>query len=200
MLPLAPAAVTRVLHVGCGRRKYGLAKLAEYVGLSASWDEHTEVWHLDADLALNPTLRCTLGTDDIDLDDDSVDLVIAWHVLEHIKGSDAWFKAWEDLYRVLKPGGWIYAESPYYDSIWAWSDPTHVRAISEHSLIFFSQASYRVPDSMISPYRLRCDFQFLSMPGLEKGWTVITDPGDARNRMLRFAMSAVKPLRPWWED
>jgi hypothetical protein len=192
----------RVLHLGCGRKQLGPADLFRSVQLSIA-DGPVSVTHLDADPALEPDLVCRLGEDRIALDDDSVDVIIAWHVIEHIGRQGearAWFQFWEEIYRVLRPQGWIYGETPYYTSLWAWSDPTHVRAISEHSFVFFSQDSYRIPHSAISPYRIAADFTFLGMPGLEKGFVVLTDPQDTRTQSLRFALRAQKPLRPWWQD
>jgi cyclopropane fatty-acyl-phospholipid synthase-like methyltransferase len=151
----------QVLHLGCGRKRYAMPELAQYVGLTVN--QPADVTHLDADARLNPDLVCTLGRDPIALPDNSVDVIVAWHVLEHIgkQGEIAeWFQFWEEAYRVLKPNGWIYAESPYYTGIWAWSDPTHARALSEHSFIFFAQGAYRQAGSMISPYRIACDFQW----------------------------------------
>lgn len=196
--------IQQILHVGCGRKKYSAEQLLAYVGLSLG-DEATDagVIHLDADEYLQPDIRCRLGDEEIPLESNSVDLVIAWHVLEHVGKQGEmcdWFFAWEELYRVLKPEGWIYAECPYYDSIWAWGDPTHTRAISEHALIFFMQNAYRVSDSMISPYRIHCDFAWLGMGGMEKGWALVHDPNDPKHRAIRFALKAVKPLQPWWEQ
>jgi len=191
-----------VLHVGCGRKRYDWPQLAEYVGLDSSQPAAT-VTHLDADARLNPDLVCTLGVNPIPMADDSADVIVAWHILEHVgqQGkTDEWFFAFEEIYRVLKPGGWLYAESPYYTGIWAWSDPTHTRALSEHSFIFFAQDAYRCEGSMISPYRIRCDFRQYVMPRLPKGFLVYADPTDRRNTFLRFALQAIKPLKPWWED
>lgn len=195
-------AALHVLHVGCGRKRYDWPALAEYVGLGSG--QPATVTHLDADARLTPDLVCRLGRDRIPVADNSVDVIVAWHILEHVgrQGeTDEWFHAFEELYRVLKPEGFLYAECPYYTGIWAWSDPTHTRAISEHSFIFFAQDAYRCEGSMISPYRIRCDFQPMAMPpGLPKGYLVYADPLDARNTFIRFALKANKPLKPWWED
>lgn len=197
----------RILHLGCGRKRLDAKSLMESVGLSLKEPEAaTEVLHLDADERLEPDLVCELGADPIPLEDDSVDIAVAWHVLEHIgsqtaAGASEWFSFWEELYRVLTPGGWLFAECPYYTSIWAWSDPTHVRAISEHSFLFFAQNSYRVPGSMISPYRLACDFEWLAITGgMEKGWALLSDPHEPKHTAIRFALRARKPLQPWWKD
>lgn len=190
-----------VLHIGSGRKSgWEAEKLFAYVGLSAPADD-VMVTHLDADERLAPDLVCELGAQPIPLPDDSVDLIIAWHVLEHVgkQGETAeWFHAWEELYRVLKPDGWLYGESPYYDSLWAWQDPTHTRVIGEGSFTFFRQDSYR-NDTMISPYRIRCDFvpmSFDSHPPL----CVHRNPAQPAICNFRFSLQAIKPLKPWWED
>jgi SAM-dependent methyltransferase len=192
----------RVLHVGCGRKKWTAEELFRYVGLKMQ-TEGVEVLHLDADSSLKPDIVCCLGTTPIPLPDNSIDLVVAWHVLEHIgKQGDIyeWFYAFEELYRVLQPDGWLYGESPYYTSLWAWSDPTHSRVISEHSFIFFAQSSYTIDSSAISPYRINCDFGWLGMTNLEKGFRVIQDKQDPRIHSIRFCLIAKKPLKPWWEN
>jgi hypothetical protein len=104
------------------------------------------------------------------------------------------------MYRVLTHGGFIYGESPYYTGIWAWSDPTHTRAISEHSFVFFRQDNYRIANSAISPYRIATDFGFMGMAGMERGFALVEDPSDERNIGIRFALQAQKPLQPWWKD
>ena len=195
----------RILHLGCGRKKLDAPTLLGSLGLAMPESTDAEILHLDSDKRLEPDLICHLGAEDIPLEDNSVDLAIGWHVLEHIgsqtaRGAAEWFNFWEELYRVLKPAGWLFAECPYYTSIWAWSDPTHTRAISECSFYFFDQDCYRIAGSMISPYRIACDFQWLSIAGgLEKGWALLPDTHEPKHTSIRFALSARKPLRPWWE-
>jgi SAM-dependent methyltransferase len=191
-----------ILHLGCGRKKLDAEALFHYTGLSLPV-EAARVTHLDADAALAPDIVCRLGAEPIPLPDNSVDVVVAWHVLEHIgqQGQTAeWFAFWEDLYRVLVPNGWVYGECPYYSSLWAWSDPTHTRAISEHSFLFFAQDSYRIQPSAISPYRIACDFGRLGLVNMPDGYAVISDTADPRIQSIRFGLIAIKPLKPWWED
>jgi SAM-dependent methyltransferase len=170
----------KVLNLGCGRRDLrGLAEAG------------TEWITLDADPLVEPDIVCNLGKEHIPLPDNSIDTAIAIHVLEHIgrQGDTAeWFAFWEDLYRVLIPGGSVEFESPIYSSVWAWADPAHVRALSAESFIFFAQDNYRIKDSAISPFRIKCDF----VPtAFEMGSTKDSFRGELR---------AVKPLRVWWED
>lgn len=169
--------MTTILHLGCGR-------------IEPVQNAGANIITLDADAMLNPMLVCELGIDPIPLANDSVDLAIAEHVLEHIgrQGDTAeWFFFWEELYRVLKPSGQLRFLSPLYSSVWAWSDPSHTRALSPESFTFFNQDAYRIEGSSISPFRIRCDFKPHHFnteyaDGSFSGWLTVR-----------------KPLVPWWE-
>lgn len=181
-----------ILHLGCGRKGRSIPMVVA---------EASRVISLDADPLLEPDLVCTLGRDPIPLPDNAVDLALAIHVLEHIgqQGrTDDWFFFWEDLYRVLKPGGRLIFESPLYTSVWAWADPQHTRAMSPQALIYFQQDSYRVEGSSITPYRVACDFQIDGCIGVADGNPHIA--AEERFSHFRGTMTAIKPLRPWWED
>ena len=201
----AVAPAKHIVHLGCGRKQHGVADLFPLIGLNPEGPfKDAHLTHVDADPQLQPDVVCTLGRDRLPLPDDSVDLVVAWHVLEHIgrQGETAeWFAFWEDVYRVLKPGALLYAECPYWSSVWAWADPTHVRGISEHALMFFNQDNYRIPDNMISPYRIACDLRLVgALATMPRGWTILRDPADPQVASIRFTLAAYKPLRPWWRD
>ncbi len=167
-----------ILHLGSGR-----------VGRKLRETEEFDVVALDQDERLKPDIVCCLGKDPIPLADNSVDEAVAIHVLEHIgkQGETTeWFQFWEELYRVLKPGGKLEFLSPMWDSVWAWGDPTHTRVLAPQSFIFFAQDNYRIDGSPISPYRIRCDFipaKFTEEPGGNLGGILV----------------AKKPLKPWWE-
>jgi SAM-dependent methyltransferase len=174
-----------VLHLGCGR-------VGRDVNIAAD-----RIITLDRDPLVEPDLVCDLGVDPIPLGTDTIDLAIAIHVLEHIgrQGeTKEWFRFWEELYRVLKPGARLQFESPLWSSVWCWGDPSHTRAISEQAFAFFNQDAYRIPGSPISPYRIRCDFQPASMEALPD-WTLREPVSN-----LRGVLVTRKPLRPWWED
>jgi SAM-dependent methyltransferase len=187
----------RVVHLGCGRlgRQIALANPDAYVGRAI------DVVSVDRDPALQPDIVADLGRDRLPLEDDSVDVAVAHHVLEHIgrQGESAeWFAFFEELYRILRPDGHLEFESPLWSSVWCWADPTHTRALSEHAFLFFNQDSYRIKPSGISPYRIRCDF-------VAEEFTRRRDmnPEIARAERwshLRGILRARKPLRPWWVD
>lgn len=186
-------APLHVLHLGCGRKGERVPFVSEPIA---------RVITLDADALLKPDLVCQLGSEPIPLSDSSIDVAVAHHVLEHIgtQGeSDEWFFFWEDLYRVLVPDGELRFESPLYNSVWSFADPTHSRALSPQALLYFSQDSYRFPDSAISPYRIRCDFTpagpFVGVPDGNPEIATVE-----RYSSFRGTLVAKKPLRPYWLD
>ena len=190
-----------VLVLGCGRKQdmalYGIA----HAGVPLTPEQVTFLT-LDGDASVNPTLVCDLGNDPIALPDDSVDLAVAMHVLEHIGvqgDTRQWFAFWEELYRVMKPDGILQFECPLHSSVWAWADPTHVRGVSEYTFLYFNQDAYRHKESAIPSYRIRADFAQLE-------FARVPDNGNADVReieavsMIRGSLRARKPLKPWWED
>ncbi|MEM7555688.1 MAG: methyltransferase domain-containing protein [Cyanobacteria bacterium P01_A01_bin.84] len=64
--------------------------------------------YLTADLSA-PRVMVNIDITDIPFDDNSFDVILCNHVLEHIP-DDA--KAMKELYRVLKPGGWSILQVP----------------------------------------------------------------------------------------
>lgn len=128
--------------------------------------------------------------------EDYWDEIHAYEVLEHLgRQGDAlsFFRQMSELWRLLKPGGFLVAEVPSRFSGNLWGDPGHSRAIVEETLVFLDQSQYvlqcdgsertRTP---MSDYRhiYRCDFK-------------CTDHHDNRSHLV-FVLQAVKPSR--WVD
>lgn len=65
----------------------------------------------------------------------SVEEIIAHDVLEHI--SDL-VSAMTNCLSLLKEGGTMDIAVPYYLSLGAWQDPTHVRAFNENSWLYYT--------------------------------------------------------------
>jgi SAM-dependent methyltransferase len=194
-------ATLTALDLGCGRRKADY-QLAAYGPDGQPYACDWRVLRLDASPEVQPDLLCVLGRDRIDLPDDSVHVALAMHVLEHIgrQGETAeWFHFWQELYRVMVPGGRVQLECPLASSLWAWADPTHTRALNEYSFLYLNQDAYRCGGS-IPDYRIQCDF----VPVTE--WARVPDAGneDVRQKeavsFLQGTLAARKPLKPWWED
>jgi SAM-dependent methyltransferase len=193
-----------VLHLGCDdKHKPEQLGLQPIAADGTRVDRPIQMINLDMNPHVHPDILCTLGKEPIPLPDDSVDFVLALHVLEHIGDHQgdmkAWFQFWSELYRVMKPNAAIQFECPYYSSVWAWADPTHVRAISEFTFLYLNHDAYRqggaIPD-------YRPPFDFIAPNGLEK----IPDHTNANVRQMepvsfiKGRLHARKPLKPYWED
>lgn len=78
-------------------------------------------------------------------DDDTFDEVHAYCVLEHLGSQGdyrSFFAHFGEIYRVLKPGGHLFAICPSRTDKWLWGDPSHTRVIQPESLVFLDQSEY----------------------------------------------------------
>lgn len=108
-----------------------------------------EQWNRLVTLDMNPDVKPDFVHDlavlPLPFDDDSADEIHIYDVLEHTGQQGDWiwfFRQFEDFYRVLKPGGLLFATVPAADGVWAWADPGHTRVILPETLTFLSQAAY----------------------------------------------------------
>ena len=74
--------------------------------------------------------------DGIPLPDNSVGVINASHVLEHLKDP---IKSMSEIYRVLCDGGWAFIEVPSTDGRGAFQDPTHVSFWNENSFWYYTR-------------------------------------------------------------
>lgn len=58
----------------------------------------------------------------------------------------------------MVPGGTAIIRAPYYNSMRAWQDPTHVRAISEATFLYFNH-DWLVANKL-DHYPIKADFDF----------------------------------------
>jgi cyclopropane fatty-acyl-phospholipid synthase-like methyltransferase len=189
-----------VLHLGCGRKK-----TLDALGLKLAMNgepldpSRVRMINLDRLADVDPDIRCELSTDRIDLPDNSVDAVLAMHVLEHIgrQGEiEGWFHFWAELYRVMKPNAFVRFECPHSNSVWAWADPTHVRAINEYVFLYLNQEAYASPGSAIPDYRPNFDFVLVKRENIPDH----TNPENTEPiAFIRGTLVARKPLVRYWE-
>lgn len=91
--------------------------------------------------------------------DDVFDEVHAYEVLEHLGRAQgdyrAFFCCFQEIWRILKPGGHLFATCPSRGSDWLWGDPGHTRAVLPANLTFLSQPNYtaQVGVTAMSDYR-----------------------------------------------
>jgi len=170
------------LLIGCGQdrqKKLGLKN-------KESWEN---LITLDSNPDHNPDILLDLESIVLPFENDFLDEIHAYDVLEHTGRQGDWrffFNQWSEFWRVLKPGGIFAAVVPSITGQWAWGDPGHTRVISLGSLSFLSQPHYaeQVGKTPMSDYRhiYKADFDlvFDGNPNPEQFW---------------FVLQAVKPSR-----
>lgn len=90
--------------------------------------------------------------------DNYADEIHAYEVMEHV-GTQGdfrfFFRQFEDIWRVLKPGGCFFATSPHWSSPWAWMDPGHTRVFGPEVITFLDRTEYaeQVGKTPMSDYR-----------------------------------------------
>ena len=88
-------------------------------------------------------------------EDNSVDELFCSHYVEHTPDLIAFM---DECWRILKPGGKMTVIAPYYNSIRCWQDPTHTRAISEATFLYFNSEWRKV--NKLDHYFIKSDFDF----------------------------------------
>jgi SAM-dependent methyltransferase len=111
-----PASV-KVLELGCGQKKI----VAHSTSVDLNVRSRADVIH---DLNQKP----------YPFADDSFDIVIAEHVLEHLENVIA---AIEEVHRISRPDALFYVEVPHFSSAEFFTDPTHRHSFSSRSFDYF---------------------------------------------------------------
>jgi SAM-dependent methyltransferase len=112
-----------------------------------------------------------------DFEDNSVDEIICTHYVEHTPDL---IKFMDECYRILKPAefdpklpnkpisGFMTIVAPYYTSMRCWQDPTHLRAISEASFLYFNKKWREM--NKLEHYDIKCDFDYSYGYNLDPYW------------------------------
>jgi len=98
-------------------------------------------------------------------EDNSVDEIFCSHYIEHTPDLISFAN---ELYRIMKVGAKAVIIAPYYSSIRAWQDPTHLRAISENTFLYFNK-DWRVINKL-DHYPIVSDFDFDSSYVIDPAW------------------------------
>jgi len=120
--------------------------------------------------------------------DSMIDEIHAYEVLEHLGQQGhvhSFFSHFAEMWRILKPGGYLCATVPSRYSPWLWGDPGHRRAILPQTLIFLDQTSYasQLGRTAMSDYR-----------GIYKADFKVVSTTDDR-QFHSFILQAMKPAR-----
>lgn len=97
--------------------------------------------------------------DGIPFPDNSVGVINASHIIEHLKDP---LKTMKEIHRVLAHGGWAFIEVPSTDGRGAFQDPTHVSYWNENSFWYYTRAdkAHFIKNKTIrfQPYRLETNW------------------------------------------
>lgn len=121
-------------------------------------------------------------------EDNSVDEIFCSHYIEHTPDLISFAN---ELYRILKVGAKAEIIAPYYSSIRAWQDPTHLRAISENTFLYFNKG-WRVMNRL-DHYPIVSDFDFESSYILDPAWR--DKSGDELQFAIKHYINVVSDIR-----
>lgn len=116
------------------------------------------VWTVDMEREAKPDLVHDLENLPWPIPTSDFDEVHAYEILEHFGQQGdfrAFFAHFGELWRVLKPGGRLFASVPCHDSVWTFGDPGHTRVINAGSLVFLCRDQYerQLGTNAMSDYR-----------------------------------------------
>lgn len=94
-------------------------------------------------------------------EDNSIDEVIAYHVLEHL--GDGYFHALKELYRVCSNNAIIRIKVPHYRHHAMMHDPTHKRCITEYGLLMLDQEFNKIDESATTKLGLQLNVNFKTL-------------------------------------
>lgn len=133
------------------------------------------------------------------LRDASVEEALVSHYIEHVPmlcaccagRQDPLLAFFDELWRVLVPGGKCTVIAPYYSSVRCWQDPTHRRAISEMTFLY-ANAEWR-RNNKLDHYRVSADFDFTYGYVVEPSWASRAE--DARQFAMRHYANAINDIQ-----
>jgi SAM-dependent methyltransferase len=124
--------MTKSLDMGCGARPRNPFNADELFGVDIADGLGPNV--RKADLAIEP----------IPYDDESFEFVSAYDFIEHIPRvvyaphrRNSFVEFMNEVYRVLKMGGYFVSSTPAYPNPEAFMDPTHVNIITEKTFLAY---------------------------------------------------------------
>lgn len=155
------------LDLGCGQNK----KAGDYIGVDFVPGDGIDIVH---DLTTFP----------YPWEDSSVDEIHCSHFFEHLSGKER-IGFMNECYRILKPGKQLICITPYWTSVRASQDPTHVwPPISENTYLYFNKDWLTGNKLTHGDYALiNCDFDF--------GYGFLMDP-EVAIRNVEFQQQAQK--------
>ena len=107
------------------------------INLGSGFKNPTGFLTIDHDQNTNPDYCLDLEKDTLPFEDNSVEEVMAHHILEHL--GDGFFHTLQEIYRVCKNGAIINVVVPHHRHEYFLNDPTHKRPITIDGMALFNK-------------------------------------------------------------
>ena len=92
--------------------------------------------NVDASKEVSPDKVWNLEKSPLPFKNNSVDEILAYHVLEHLHN---FIPLMHDIHRICKNGTRIHIKTPFYSTWGQYNDPTHVRFFSPFTFNYFNK-------------------------------------------------------------
>ncbi len=180
--PPTPAPLIN-LDIACGQNKQ-----PGYVGIDWAATDGVDMVH---DLTVYPW----------PIESASVGQAFCSHYIEHIPmvevqahghaAQDALLAFFDELHRIVAPGGQVTIIAPYYASMRCWQDPTHRRAISEATFLYANKGWREA--NKLDHYRVGADFDFSYSYTVDQNWAARNE--EARGFAFRYYLNAINDIQ-----
>lgn len=117
--------------------------------------------NVDLNENVNIDQAVNLETDVFPWEDNSIDHIVAKHVVEHIWNRDRFMN---ECWRVLKPGKTMYIETPKAGTVAYWKDPLHVSGWIKETFQYYCEWNTNPADNRRKWEMGSCEYR---LPGDE---------------------------------
>jgi hypothetical protein len=134
--------------------------------------------NVDMQPMVHPDVVCDIGKKYWPFSDNSVDEVVAEHILEHLTTPEL-FHCMQEMYRVCKAGAEVKVRLPHPRADIFLGDPTHQRPVMPGTLIMFSQGQikkFREQGIILTPFGEYIGVDFYLDPTIKYHFADGVDP------------------------
>lgn len=131
------------------------------INLGSGYKRYPGFLNVDHDPLTNPDFLADLEDLHLPIEDNSVEYILAHHVLEHI--GPGFFSLMKELYRICKHNAILDIKVPHHRSEIFYGDPSHVRPITLDMMYLFSKKYNKKHIELYnssSGFGLKCDVDF----------------------------------------
>jgi SAM-dependent methyltransferase len=110
------------------------------LNIGCGFHKHPEFINVDSFPDCNPDVLWDLERTPWPFEDDSVDEIVARHILEHLgQAPQTFFAIIKEIYRVVRHNGAVRVAVPHPLHTSFFSDPTHVRSFTKETFLMLSR-------------------------------------------------------------